>query len=370
MDDIGLEELALELSDLEVAVLLCLVAREHCLIETTSDSVHDVAKELALICSNVFGLSYAVLDCSAATSYDDFTREILAPDARRSAFGQSALSLITAEQASNFTLHGTYDQGENARSLFPGYSLDQRKVVNVVIAKNFNYVDEDIQAQALELMRSRQILTESAILEATEEFVFIPIITEPPGKVVLNQHLNDHLLISHFHDPQDGYMHLEEDQDWLSDASIVKKSDRKQAAEFRISREVRTWRADTAVLETFRQESDRVTVTAQVTRYIQDIVVFLRLSRAVAGGVSSRANMHLLQFSKLLAPLHGVDYLTPSLVALATKKVFRHRLAIARPEDDRSLQYGSDLQAVSRVLEGLGPETILDNVLSEIEVPL
>lgn len=50
MDDLSVDDIALQLSDLEIALLLCLVAREHCLIETTEDSIHDVAKELALVC--------------------------------------------------------------------------------------------------------------------------------------------------------------------------------------------------------------------------------------------------------------------------------------------------------------------------------
>ena len=44
-------DIAQQLSDLEVALLLCLVAREHCLIETTSHCINDLAKELALVCS-------------------------------------------------------------------------------------------------------------------------------------------------------------------------------------------------------------------------------------------------------------------------------------------------------------------------------
>ena len=37
------------LSDLELATLLCLIARQHCLIETEEDFVDDVAQELALV---------------------------------------------------------------------------------------------------------------------------------------------------------------------------------------------------------------------------------------------------------------------------------------------------------------------------------
>jgi hypothetical protein len=52
MEEPDLDEIARQLSDLEVALLLCLVAREHCLIETTSHCIHDLARELALV-SNV-----------------------------------------------------------------------------------------------------------------------------------------------------------------------------------------------------------------------------------------------------------------------------------------------------------------------------
>lgn len=53
--------LAQELSDLEVALLLCLVARGHPLIETTGDGIDDVAKELSLVL-----LSSLMLDAQVA----------------------------------------------------------------------------------------------------------------------------------------------------------------------------------------------------------------------------------------------------------------------------------------------------------------
>lgn len=55
MDDFSLEDIVRQLSDLEVALFLCLVAREHCLIETTRDGIHDLAKELALVCERLQG---------------------------------------------------------------------------------------------------------------------------------------------------------------------------------------------------------------------------------------------------------------------------------------------------------------------------
>lgn len=49
MDDLSLEDTVRQLSDIEVALCLCLVAREHCLIETTSDGIHDLGREVALV---------------------------------------------------------------------------------------------------------------------------------------------------------------------------------------------------------------------------------------------------------------------------------------------------------------------------------
>jgi hypothetical protein len=87
-------------------------------------------------------------------------------------------------------------------------------------------------------------------------------------------------------------------------------------------------------------------------------------SDQVMNSPNQRANR-----SRLLSLLHGLDYLTPSIAALAARKVFRHRIIVARPEDDRSLQYGSDIKTVSMILGDVTPDSILDNVL-ELEGPL
>lgn len=45
----GIANIVPELTDLELAVFVCLVSQEHCLIETHDDGVDDLAKELALV---------------------------------------------------------------------------------------------------------------------------------------------------------------------------------------------------------------------------------------------------------------------------------------------------------------------------------
>ncbi|KAK5241148.1 hypothetical protein LTR16_009710, partial [Cryomyces antarcticus] len=84
-----------QLSDLELATLLCLVAEQHCIIQAEEDSLDDLEQELALVrsdctedtrlstdaapqvASDVFGLSSAVLHCSERTGLDDFSAAIL-----------------------------------------------------------------------------------------------------------------------------------------------------------------------------------------------------------------------------------------------------------------------------------------------------
>lgn len=72
---------------------------------------------------------------------------------------------------------------------------------------------------------------------------------------------------------------------------------------------------------------------------------------------------------RYLAPFHGIDYVTPSLIALAAKKVYPHRLIIATPSRERSTLYGTDLATAQYLLEDLDPEKVIQNVLDTIECP-
>jgi hypothetical protein len=71
-----------------------------------------------------------------------------------------------------------------------------------------------------------------------------------------------------------------------------------------------------------------------------------------------------------LAPLHGVDYITPSFVALAARKIYPHRIVLTAPENERSMQWGSSLEAVKAVLEGVTVEDAIQEVLQSVEAPL
>ncbi|KAF7718538.1 Uncharacterized protein PECH_003650 [Penicillium ucsense] len=366
MDFSSFEKLARQLSDLEVAVFLSLVAREHCLIETSDDLIDDLAQELALVCTHSLGLAYSILDCSAETSTNDLCNGSLTPSARKEQ-EEPAISRLKSESSGNLSTLGTAQSRDQSRHAAPRSPEEGINVVNVVIAKNFNLVDHDVQLQALQLMRSRHLFMESYTLNAPANFIFIPLVVreseqlQPP----LNCYLNEHLLVSHYHAAVDGFSYLEQD-DWLSDdrdsaSSVIYKPIHHQQKSTKISE---------TTIEKLREASDCVTISAEIMRYMQDIIVFLRLSRGMGGGIYAKANLHLSRFSRLLAALQGFDFITPTIVALAAEKVLRHRIIVATPDRDRSMQYGSDVQTVSRILADITPDSILDGVFQEVEPPV
>ena len=116
--------------------------------------------------------------------------------------------------------------------------------------------------------------------------------------------------------------------------------------------------------------SQKVTVTAEIKAYLHNVVTFLRLHRAVGGGISPRATQHFEILVRALALLHGLDFVTPSLVSLAAGKIYGHRISICAPEDERSMQYGSDLAAISMLLEDMTAADVIEEVLAAVEVPL
>lgn len=111
-------------------------------------------------------------------------------------------------------------------------------------------------------------------------------------------------------------------------------------------------------------------MTGEVAGYLYNVVVFMRLHRYIAGGVTALATRQLRNNAQALAILHGLNFVTPSLVDLAVRKTYPHRLILATAETERSLQWGSDSSVVAKLLEGVTAETAIETVLESVETPL
>jgi hypothetical protein len=113
-----------------------------------------------------------------------------------------------------------------------------------------------------------------------------------------------------------------------------------------------------------------VQVDVEITRYQMNIVSYLRLHRAVGGGISSTATKHFNQLIRCLACLHNLDYVTPALVALAAQKIYMHRIDIVKAEYERSIQWGSHSKTIKALLAGVGPEEVIEDVINTVTAPV
>ncbi|KAM5483457.1 hypothetical protein McanCB56680_003029 [Microsporum canis] len=360
----GLVNKVEDLTDLEFAVLLCLIAKEHCLIDTPASTLDDLANELILISRDIFGLSHAVIDCTNDTSEDEFYRGIL------QCYEQETLSHVPrTRECSSKNLEAPQRTCTDTFTRSHG----RGRVVNIIIAKNFDRISQSIQIQTLEILRSRRVCIKSAMYNAPNDFIFIPILSSSTQELSsrLNNHLNEHIFVSHYHDPSIGLVNLEGDDSSLADergslSSVLRKS----SSSGHLANKVETPLILEENIDFLRTLTHDVTISTEVYCYLENIINFLRFNRAVFSGITAPATRQFHKIVKCLAPLHGVDYVPPSLVALATTKIYRHRISVARPQDDRSMMYGSDINAVETILSDATPESIIEDVLAEVEAPL
>ncbi|KAL8674989.1 MAG: hypothetical protein Q9168_000583 [Polycauliona sp. 1 TL-2023] len=215
-------------------------------------------------------------------------------------------------------------------------------------------------------MRTKRLFTRTSVVAAPKAFCMVTIQSSMAPR--LNKHLNDHIFLSHTHDIEDGFANLERASEWIEDdrsslSSVVRKSVTQRPQD-----ESGVSFSDKDV-QALVEESKNTKVTSEIECYLQNIVTFLRMHRAVDGGINPSATKAFKKLITCLAPFSGLDYVTPSLVAIAARKVYAHRIILTVPERDRSLQYGSELAAVRTALDGVTPEAVIEDVLAGVEAP-
>ncbi|MEW6404509.1 MAG: MoxR family ATPase [Chloroflexota bacterium] len=102
-----------------------------------------------------------------------------------------------------------------------------------------------------------------------------------------------------------------------------------------------------------RKLIQQVTVEEGILNYIANINAASRRSPDLVLGASARAATHVLMASKTFAALQGRDYVTPDDVKFIVPPVFRHRILL-KPEAE---------------IEGLDPDSVINRLLAQVEVP-
>jgi hypothetical protein len=149
-------------------------------------------------------------------SLDDFTNSIFID----AAIAQSESPMRTRQDS--YFLQSTQFLSISRSPLSENFQ-ENKKIANVIIAKNLDEAPKQIQIQALELIRSRRIFTHTSVQNAPKWFLFIAVLAGGDGPR-LTKHLNERIFISHFHDPEDGFPNSEDlENDGDSISSVVRK---------------------------------------------------------------------------------------------------------------------------------------------------
>jgi len=330
-----------QLGDLELAVLICLIAQEHCMFASERISNRDLRDELQHICSRTFGLQCVVVQCSAKTTVDEFSEAILVDTLDDEEVPVQRSDLL---QRPTMFSDVTSSRGRSP-SRFGSNTLDTRRIADAIIAVDLDLAPESVQVQALELMRARRIFTRTALHTASKNFTMLSIVSKPGARLSL--HLNDLFCMCHVHAEQDGLPYV--------DADVTKD------LEIHISAD------DVGDLRSLAEDAR---FTPEIAAYLHNIVVFMRNNRFIMGGVTASATRQLRAIAKTLAPLHGLAYVPPSLVVLAVRKVYPHRLKLTTVQSERSLQWGSNPEAIRELLNGVTIDDAIEDVLASVETPL
>ncbi|KAH7033235.1 uncharacterized protein B0I36DRAFT_321016 [Microdochium trichocladiopsis] len=429
-----------QLGDLDLAALLCLVDRQHCIVSTEPDALDDLVAELQLVAADAFGLTSAVVHCTPRTTLDDLAAALLVPqptDAAPASHANSPVTSRTAAAASDsyFSSHRTNHRQQGVPSHFSQPSgTDAARhgpvspstpgqpplgIANVILAKDLDHAPKAVQIQCLELLRTRRIFTHTSVQAAPKVFLLIAVLgAESGGAARLTPHLNNYFYIAHWHDAEDGFPRLEEAED-TEDDEVTEDDDSRFSQQDRgrtepdiddrsdsfTTSDTHSLASEDSVVRRRSSVGTRrhgtmprkylvprtpahtplfgshdiaalagraatVSVDIEVLRYQMNIISFLRMHRAVSGGVQPQATQHFDMLVRSLASLHGLDYATPAIVALAARKIYLHRIHIVAPEDERSMQWGSDLSAVTALLDGVGPEDVIEDVLGMVSPPV
>ncbi|KAK0288212.1 hypothetical protein LTR91_017108 [Friedmanniomyces endolithicus] len=330
------------LSDLDLAILVSLISGQHCIFYSVPNLAKDVRDELHLSFSETFGLQTAVVDCSR-TTVDEFSEAILV--ANDDDFGPVPVHRGSARSPGLSAGLPSSLAHSAARVESANNTLDDRRIADVVIAMHLDLAGSSVQAQALELIRTKRIFTRTAMHTASKDFLFIVVASKPNAR--LSHHLNDMFGMSYFHEEEDGFPHVEGTMETHATPIFTRDE-----------------------IKDLHCQADEARLTSEVDAYLHNVVVFMRQSRYVKGGVTATATRHLRAVAKALAPLHGLDYVPPALVTLAVRKVYPHRLILATAQTERTLQWGSDPAAVNEMLRGVTVEDVLEDVIGSVDTPL
>lgn len=119
-----------------------------------------------------------------------------------------------------------------------------------------------------------------------------------------------------------------------------------------------------------REKVSKVTITTEVQTYIYDLVVELRYSRFIRGGIPTYILFDLMAFVKFWAFRLGKQFVTPLISKACLRIVLPLRIHLITPEEDPTLMYGSDLTLVTQLVNAISVQDAIDIAITKVRPPI
>ncbi|CDR43284.1 CYFA0S11e03180g1_1 [Cyberlindnera fabianii] len=113
-----------------------------------------------------------------------------------------------------------------------------------------------------------------------------------------------------------------------------------------------------------------ITIVPEMKRYIYDIVIFVRTHRCVSTGLPTKTINDLEVLCRTLCVVFEREFVIPTIVKLAARKLIPLKITMISPELEPTLQWGSDPELVREMLKRVKPEIVVEHCLSKVAPPL
>ncbi|KAJ8103949.1 hypothetical protein POJ06DRAFT_9852 [Lipomyces tetrasporus] len=347
-------------ADLFVGLLASLVGKQHAIVTVDGDMYLDFAeKMILLIASNIFGFTTTSVVCAPETTSEEFANSMLIA----SEFAPGSFSPLPSQMHDNsaeYPWHGIRADTDQQRGMLTqqqrGLSSRGQKFPNLVVIRNLDQSSNYVQAQLLEILRTKKLVTSKGLFMTPPSFLVIPLLSKGNMRLHLFPYLLDHFFISHNYEPLNADESSAKPGKWTPLISLPPTT---LQCLFSVKD-----------IESLSSMANSVCISAEMKRYMHDVMVFLRMHRAIRGGISARASKDFELLIRCLCPLHGIGFATPSIVVIAARKTYSHRITLATAQDERSVLYGSEPEALSKFIQHWTPDLVLDDVLDTVPAPM
>ncbi|WP_289053684.1 AAA family ATPase [Carboxylicivirga marina] len=213
---------------------------------------------------------------------------------------------------------------------------------NLVLIDEVNRAPAKTQAALFEVMEERQVTIDGTTRKMAPPFLVMA--TQNPVEHEGTYRLPEAQLDRFLFKIKIDYPNLEQEISILSNAQKREEKDELSDINAVITGEE---------IVKYQEMAAKVIVEDDLLRYIAQIVEKTRTHAALFLGASPRASLAILNAAKAFAALEGRDFATPDDIKTVIAPVLNHRV-ILTPEKE---------------MEGIKPETIIQQIVDSVEVP-